>query len=230
MPKNSAISNNLIFIKNKIAEFEKTYHREPGCVQLLAASKTQSIKKITAAYHAGQYLFGENRLQEALDKINQLHQLNIEWHFIGSIQRNKTKKIAEHFSWVHSVDNTLILDRLNAQRPTNFPPLNICLEVNLSGESSKSGVHLDGVLQLAAYCKSLSNIRLRGLMSVPAPNLDFEEQRAQFKLLFECYQELQQQGFPLDTLSMGMSDDFEAAIAEGSTMIRIGTRIFGERN
>ncbi|MHB1221363.1 MAG: YggS family pyridoxal phosphate-dependent enzyme [Gammaproteobacteria bacterium] len=227
MPKNNAISDNLIFIKNKISEFEKKYHRGPGCVQLLAASKTQSIEKITAAYQAGQHLFGENHLQEALDKINQLSKLNIEWHFIGSIQRNKTKKIAEHFSWVQSVDNQLIIDRLNEQRPTHFPPLNICLEVNLSGEASKSGVHLNDVIQLATYCKHLPNIRLRGLMSIPAPSLDFATQRAQFKLLFECYQMLQQQGFQLDTLSMGMSDDFEAAIAEGSTMVRIGTRIFG---
>lgn len=229
MPKNSAISDNLILIKNKINEYEQKYHREPGSVQLLAASKTQSIEKITAAYRAGQYCFGENRLQEALDKISQLHALNIEWHFIGSIQRNKTKKIAGHFSWVHSVDNVLILDRLNTQRPTHLPPLNICLEVNLSDEASKSGVHLDDVLQLAAYCKNLSNLRLRGLMSVPAPCIDFAEQRAQFKLLSDCYQLLRQQGFSLDTLSMGMSDDFEAAIAEGSTMVRIGTSIFGKR-
>lgn len=229
MPKNSDIAHHLLVIKELITSYEKKYHREPGCVQLLAASKMQSPEKIIAAYQAGQRLFGENRLQEALEKIIQLSHLDIEWHFIGSIQRNKTRKIAEHFSWVHSVDSTNILERLNEQRPPHLPPINICLEVNISNEHNKSGINADELLSLAHHCKSLSNISLRGLMAVPAPSHDIHQQRLAFALLANHYKELNNKGYHLDTLSMGMSDDFEAAIAEGSTMVRIGTRLFGAR-
>lgn len=216
-------------IKNQIAACEKKYARTPNSVQLLAVSKTHSVEKITAAYHAGQRLFGETQVQEALEKISALAQLPIEWHFIGPIQSNKTRRIAEHFAWVHSIENIKIAKRLNDQRPSSMPPLNICIEVNISNEATKSGVTPDEALPLAQFCLTQPNLRLRGLMCVPAAKTEFIQQREEFHKLAELFHSLQKQLVTLDTLSMGMTADFEAAIAEGATIVRIGTAIFGER-
>ncbi|MEO8401286.1 MAG: YggS family pyridoxal phosphate-dependent enzyme [Gammaproteobacteria bacterium] len=222
-------SNNLRNIKNQIHEFEKRYHREPDSVLLLAASKTQSVEKIQQAICVGQTHFGENYLQEALEKITALATHHLTWHFIGPIQSNKTKKIAEHFSWVQTVADEKIAQRLNDQRPEHLPPLNICLQVNVSGEKTKSGIHPEQLLPLAKFCSSLPRLRLRGLMTLPEPKPSLEEQRVQLQKLHLLFNELNAGGFKLDTLSMGMSDDLEAAIAEGSTLVRIGTALFGVR-
>lgn len=216
-------------LKYQIEILEQKYHRPSGSVRLLAASKRQSIEKIKALYDAGQRCFGESYLQEALPKIHSLPS-DIEWHFIGPVQSNKTRKIAENFSWVHSIDNTHIAKRLNDQRPPHLPPLNICIEVNISHEVTKSGVSINDVLPLAKLCQSLPRLRLRGLMTIPARTENFSEQRKPFHQLHDLYVSLCQNNIPLDTLSMGMSEDFEAAIAEGSTMVRIGRALFGERN
>jgi pyridoxal phosphate enzyme (YggS family) len=223
------IPNNIALIQQRIAQVEAQYHRPAGSVTLLAASKNQSIEKIKAAYDAGLKVFGESYLQEALEKIAALSSLPIEWHFIGSIQSNKTKKIAAHFSFVHSVTSTKIAKRLNDQRPVHLPPLNICIEVNLDKEPTKSGVNPDEAHALAAYCATLPRLKLRGLMTIPAPLHDLLAQRENFRHLFKLWQTLNHHSFALDVLSMGMSDDLEAAIAEGSTLVRIGTAIFGER-
>lgn len=223
------IIQNLLSIKKQIHDYEKRYHREPDSVFLLAVSKKQPVEKIQRAIEGGQRAFGENYLQEALDKITKIADSQIEWHFIGSIQSNKTKKIAEHFNWVHSVSEKKIAQRLNDQRPDYLPPLNICLEVNVSLESSKSGVMITDVLALAEFCASLPQLKLRGLMTIPKPNTHLDAQRAEFHKLKLLFDELNSKNFKLDTLSMGMSDDMQAAIAEGSTMVRIGTAIFGAR-
>lgn len=223
------IPQNLALIREKIQRFEIKYGRPPGSVQLLAVSKKQSAESVKLAFEAGQRCFGENYLQEAMTKINALKSLPIEWHYIGPIQSNKTRKIAEHFAWVHSADDMRILTRLNDQRPEHLPPLNICIEVNVSGEASKSGVSADQLPGLAIYCQNLSRLRLRGLMTIPAIDPLFEHQRQAFHKLRALYLSLREKNFPLDTLSMGMSDDFEAAIAEGATVIRIGTALFGAR-
>lgn len=223
------IEQKLIGIKKLIAHYEELYGRKPGSVGLLAASKGQSIEKIIAAYHAGQRAFGENYLQDALTKMETLSEFAIEWHFIGKLQSNKIKKIAEHFDWVHSIDNEKDAERLNEHRPSHLKPLNVCIEVNVSHEPSKSGVRFEGVLPLAIYCRQLPHLNLRGIMSIPAPQPDIFEQRRTFHKLFLLWQLMQEEGMPLDTLSMGMSDDFEAAIAEGATLVRIGRGIFGAR-
>lgn len=216
-------------LKYQIELCERKYHRPSGSVRLLAASKRQSIEKIKAIYDMGQRCFGESYLQEALPKIQSLP-TDIEWHFIGPVQSNKTRKIAEYFSWVHSIDDAHIAKRLNDQRPPHLPPLNICIEVNISHEATKSGVSIDDVMPFAKYCLSLSRLRLRGLMTIPARGENLTEQRKPFHQLHDLYESLCQNNIPLDTLSMGMSEDFEAAIAEGSTMVRIGRALFGERN
>ncbi|EKD70158.1 MAG: hypothetical protein ACD_46C00619G0013 [uncultured bacterium] len=231
------IANQLKNIENLVCDAEKTYHRPPHSVKILAASKGQSIEKIIEVFHAGQRIFGENYLQEALKKMEIFSQkmqnepgfFEVEWHFIGPIQSNKTKKIAENFAWVHSVDSEKIARRLNDQRPKNLPPLNICIEVNVSGEASKSGVFSENIIPFIQYCLSLPRLHLRGLMTIPAPQTDFNLQRAAFHRVHQLFEELRAKDIPLDTLSMGMSGDFVAAIAEGSTMVRIGTGIFGER-
>lgn len=224
------IATNLTAIKDLILTYEKKYGREEGSVKLLAVSKRQSIEKIKAAVEAGQVAFGENYLQEALLKIRILADPPLEWHFIGPIQSNKTRKIAEHFAWVHSIDNVKIAKRLNDQRPAHLPPLNVCIEVNVSGELTKSGVSLKDTASLTAYCFSLPRLKVRGLMTIPAFHASFIEQRQAYNKLYTLWQQLHQHHGSLDTLSMGMSNDFEAAIAEGSTLIRIGTAIFGERD
>ncbi len=223
------VKDNLHLIRQQIADAIQTYHRQPDSVALLAVSKTKSAALIREAYQAGQHAFGENYVQEALEKIAQLQDLNITWHFIGPIQANKTRKIAEHFDWVQSVDRLKIAERLNAQRPKNLAPLNVCIEVNISEETSKSGVLPAAVTELAGALQALKNIRLRGLMAIPKFALEFEEQLHQFQQLHALYEQLNQQGVELDTLSMGMTADFPAAIAAGSTMVRVGTAIFGVR-
>lgn len=201
--------------------------REPSSVALLAVSKTQPAERIAALFQLGQRSFGENYLQEAAGKIAELKFLPIDWHFIGPIQSNKTRPIAESFSWVHGVDRLKIAERLSAQRPEALPPLNICIQVNVSGEASKSGVSPDAVGELVAAAAALPHLRVRGLMALPAPELSEHQQRAGFRRLRELRDACA--GVALDTLSMGMSDDLEAAIAEGATWVRIGTALFGPR-
>jgi hypothetical protein len=204
--------------------------RSPDSVSLLAVSKTRSADEVRELSRCGQRAFGENYLQEALDKIEALSDLGLEWHFIGPIQSNKTRPIAEHFDWVHSVDRLKIATRLSEQRPARLPPLNICLQVNISDEASKSGCSPDELPTLAAAVARLPNLRLRGLMAIPKPEDDPQRQRAVFAQVRELLQQLQQSHPGLDTLSMGMSADIDAAIQEGSTLVRVGTALFGPRD
>jgi len=224
----TTISNRLQDILTTIQSAQAT--NSPGQpVQLVAVSKAQPASAIREAYQAGQTVFGENYLQEALDKQAQLSDLNIEWHFIGPIQSNKTQPISQHFSWVHSVDRLKIAQRLNESRPENFPPLQVCIQVNISNEDSKSGVLPDDLASLAAEIRNLPKLKLRGLMAIPAPTQDINQQIAQFKRVRQCYDALLAKGFTLDTLSIGMSDDYPAAIAQGATLVRIGSALFGAR-
>ncbi|WP_257254763.1 MULTISPECIES: YggS family pyridoxal phosphate-dependent enzyme [unclassified Endozoicomonas] len=216
--------------------FERIYKAEQasvreGQVKLLAVSKTKPAEMIAEAWQLGQRDFGENYLQEAVDKITQLCDLEgLVWHFIGPIQSNKTRDIASHFQWVHSVDRFKIAQRLNDQRPEELPPLNICLQVNVSEEESKSGATLAELPELAAAISQLPRLRLRGLMAIPAPEADESKQRAPFKRLADALESLNRgHHLTMDTLSMGMTGDLEAAIAEGATMVRIGTALFGAR-
>jgi pyridoxal phosphate enzyme (YggS family) len=219
-------------IEVRIRTAEVCHNREPGSVTLLAVSKTRPADVIRAAAAAGQRRFGESYLREALEKIGALADLDLEWHFIGPIQSNKTRGIAEHFHWVHSVDRLKVARRLSEQRPETLPPLNVCLQVNISGEASKSGVEPEALPDLARAVAALPRLRLRGLMAIPAPARDAGEEdvRAPFRRLREALAALNRDGLALDTLSMGMSDDFEAAIAEGATLVRIGTALFGARD
>jgi len=204
--------------------------RAAGDIQVLAVSKAHSAEAIRAAHRCGLRHFGESYLQEALAKIEALADLSLTWHFIGPIQSNKTRPIAEHFAWVHSVDRSKIAHRLNDQRPPDLPPLQVCLQVNISGEESKSGVSLEELPRLARDVLELPRLQLRGLMAIPAPAADPAQQRAAFASLRLALAQLRALAPGMDTLSMGMSDDLEAAIAEGSTMIRVGTGIFGSRD
>ena len=204
--------------------------RTPGDIQILAVSKTHPAGAIRAAWRGGLDQFGESYLQEALAKMTELQDLPLTWHFIGPIQSNKTRPIAEHFDWVHSVDRGKIAQRLNQHRPESLPPLQICLQVNISGESSKSGASLEELPRLASEVLLLPRLRLRGLMAIPAPTSDPTQQRAAFAMLRQAMAQLQSLAPAMDTLSMGMSDDLEAAIAEGATMVRVGSGIFGSRN
>jgi hypothetical protein len=223
------IRDNLQTIGERIQQAEQSFNRPLGSVQLLAVSKKQPLNAIVEAYTAGQRLFGENYAQEMAEKAQNLKHLAIEWHFIGPIQSNKTKLIAQNAAWVHSVDNLKIAQRLNEQVPADKAPLNVCIQVNISHEASKSGLSANETLALAQQIVALPNLRLRGLMAIPAPEVNFVQQRAVFAQLRQLLQQLNQQGFNLDTLSMGMSDDMQAAIAEGATIVRIGTAIFGTR-
>ncbi|MDD1626189.1 MAG: YggS family pyridoxal phosphate-dependent enzyme [Methylococcaceae bacterium] len=221
------INTRLNHILAQIRQAEITYNRKPGSVQLLAVSKTKTAKDIAAAYQAGQRHFGESYCQEALKKQQELGAYDITWHFIGPVQSNKTKALATHFAWVHSIDSLKIAKRLSDQRPGTLPPLNICLQVNISGEQSKSGITLDELPQLCDLVAALPNIKLRGVMAVPMPEDDFDLQRQPYKTLYEAVAKL---GNPeLDTYSFGMSGDLNAAIAEGATIVRIGTALFGAR-
>ncbi|OIR04655.1 hypothetical protein GALL_133250 [mine drainage metagenome] len=198
-------------------------------VKLLAVSKAQPAQVIREAYLAGQTLFGENYLQEALDKQATLTELAIEWHFIGPIQSNKTQPIAQHFSWVHSIDRLKIAQRLNDARPANLAPLQVCIQVNIGDESTKGGVAAHELESLAVAITALPRLKLRGLMAIPPPTEDKNQQRAQFKQVRECYDTLLAKGFALDTLSIGMSDDYPIAIEQGATIVRIGSALFGAR-
>ncbi len=225
----TAISNRLQAILSAIQAAKKLAQAEQA-VQLLAVSKAQSVAAIRAAHAAGQTQFGENYLQEALDKQAQLSDLAILWHFIGPIQSNKTQLIAQHFDWVHSVDRLKIAQRLNDARANNPVPLQVCVQVNISHEPSKSGVLVADLENTVAAIVKLPHLQLRGLMAIPAPSKDRDIQRQQFKQVRECYDNLLAKGYALDTLSMGMSDDYAAAIEQGATIVRIGSALFGARN
>lgn len=223
------ISTNLQAVIARIDAAARCFGRDPATVSLLAVSKTWPASCVGEAAAAGQRAFGENYVQEGVDKIGELASLALEWHFIGPLQSNKTRPVAEHFDWVHSIERRKIAERLSQQRPPHLPPLNVCLQVNVSGEASKSGCTPEEVPALAAAIAALPNLRLRGLMCIPEPAEEFEAQRRPFRQLRELYERLIRSGLPLDTLSMGMSHDIEAAIAEGATMVRVGTAIFGDR-
>ncbi len=225
----TTIASNLQAVRDAMAAAAVSAGRAVKDISLLAVSKTFAADAIRAAFQAGQTRFAESYVQEAQEKIAALHDLTIEWHFIGPIQSNKTRPIAENFAWVHSVDRLKIAERLSAQRPAHLPPLQLCLQVNISDESSKSGVSPDEVSDLAHAVARLPNLRLRGLMAIPAPSEDVTVQRAAFAQVRELFDQLNRQGLQLDTLSMGMSHDFAAAIEEGATMVRVGSAIFGNR-
>jgi len=225
----STLADNLLTIGASIKKNAECYQRKTEDIQLLAVSKRQSKEKIEEAFKLGQKSFGENYVQELLEKYQQLSHLGIEWHFIGPLQSNKTKAIAETVNWVHTINRLKIAERLNRQRPQGLPPINVCIQVNISNEASKAGVLANDVEALATKIIKLPQLKLRGLMAIPAPQTDFNKQRDAFAKLALLKHELNKKGFQLDTLSMGMSGDSEAAIAEGATIIRIGTRIFGTR-
>jgi len=223
------VRDNLQIIGTEIYRYSQQYNRPTSAVQLLAVSKRHGIAAIREAYHAGQRAFGENYVQELLDKAEQLNDLNIEWHFIGPLQSNKTRKIAAVADWVHTIDRLKIAQRLNDQRPENLPKLNVCIQVNISKEASKSGILVDDVSNFAEEINQLPKLNLRGIMVIPAAESDFTKQRKAFAKAAKLLDQLNHQSYQLDTLSMGMSGDMEAAIAEGATIVRIGTAIFGQR-
>jgi len=225
----TSVSVNLAQVRKRIELACHAAGRSLDAVQLLAVSKTMPAQAVRDAYAAGQLAFGENYIQEGVDKIASLADLPLVWHCIGPIQSNKTKLVAEHFAWVHSIDRLKIAERLSAQRPAHLPPLQVCLQVNVDGGSNKSGVAPDGLLALAQAVAKLPQLQLRGIMTIPEPAESDAAARAvhrQAKILFET---LNAAGLALDTLSMGMTGDLEAAIAEGSTCVRVGTAIFGQR-
>ncbi|MGV8933845.1 MAG: YggS family pyridoxal phosphate-dependent enzyme [Gallionellaceae bacterium] len=225
----TAILSNMQAVRTAIAQAATLAKRDAAQIKLLAVSKTVTANVIRAAFGHGQQSFGENYVQEALDKMSVLRDLAIEWHFIGPIQSNKTRLIAENFSWVHSVDRFKIAERLAQQRPAQLPALNICLQINVSDEDSKGGVPPDEALALAKAIAVLPHLKLRGLMALPAPAEGIEKQRVPFSVMRELLASLNQAGMNLDTLSMGMSHDMTAAIMEGATIVRVGTAIFGNR-
>jgi len=226
----TTIRDNLQTIGAKLTEYSNFYHRAPSDVQLLAVSKKHPVEAIEEAYIFGQRAFGENYVQELLDKAEYLQKLNIEWHFIGPLQSNKTKKIAELVDWVHTIDRLKVAKRLSDQRPEELPSLNICIQVNISGEATKSGIMATEVETLAQEISKLPRLKLRGLMTIPSTEANFEKQRQTFAEVTNLKNNLNQQGFELDTLSMGMTGDMKAAIAEDATIVRIGTAIFGARD
>lgn len=233
----SSISNNLQAVHEAIAQSATCFGRNVSEIALLAVSKTFSAQDVLEAWHAGQRSFGENYLQEAVEKIAQVQTMlqaeNVsatpEWHFIGPIQSNKTRQIAEHFSWVHTVAREKIAQRLSEQRPAHLGDLNVCIQVNISDEDSKSGCDPHEVLALALTISALPRLKLRGLMAVPKASLDVDEQRKAFRSLARLKGDILAQGIAMDVLSMGMSADLPAAVAEGSTMLRVGSAIFGKR-
>ncbi|MDR1853826.1 MAG: YggS family pyridoxal phosphate-dependent enzyme [Azoarcus sp.] len=223
------ISTNLQTVVARVAAAARAAGRDPATVKLLAVSKTWPAASVREAHLAGQRAFGENYVQEAAEKIAALAPLNLEWHFIGPLQANKTRLVAESFDWVHSVDRLKIAERLSNQRGENQPPLQVCLQVNVSGEASKSGVAPQEAATLARQVAALPRLTLRGLMCIPEPTGDEALLRRRFALLRQLRDQLAAEGLALDTLSMGMSHDFDLAIAEGATIVRVGTAIFGER-
>lgn len=229
----SIISANMQAVEQAIAAAAQAAGRPVTSVKLLAVSKTFPFEAVLEAMQTGQRAFGENYLQEGVDKIAAVAaaapDADLEWHFIGPIQSNKTRPIAENFDWVHAVDRLKIAQRLSEQRPAGLSPLNVCLQVNISGEASKSGVAPADLLELARQVAALPNLRLRGLMAIPEAETDAAKQHLPFAQVRLLYEQLQRAGLPLDTLSMGMSGDLAAAVAEGATIVRIGTAIFGKR-
>lgn len=226
----TAILSNLQAVHTAIEQAALLARRDATQIRLLAVSKKAPASAVREAYKHGQHAFGENFVQEALDKIHELRDLPLEWHFIGPIQSNKTRPIAENFSWVHSIDRLKIAERISEQRPAGLPPLNVCLQINVSGEASKGGVTEAEALALARAIAILPRLKLRGLMAIPAPAEDLSAQRAPFVKMRELLAKLNRSGLNLDTLSMGMSHDLTAAIMEGATIVRVGTAIFGSRN
>lgn len=220
----TSIEQNLKNIRKNIEHAARQYHRDPNSITLVAVSKNHDIEAIKTAYQCGQKDFGENRVQEAIQKIESLKEYNLIWHYIGRIQSNKAKLIAQNFSWVHSVARKDTAELLNTHRPLNLPPLNICIQINLDDEPSKDGIALSELAPLAQAIAALPQLKLQGLMMIPAPNKDFDHQFKIFKQLADAAANL-----GLTQLSMGMSDDYIAAIAAGATIIRIGTAIFGIR-
>ena len=225
----ATIATNLQAVLTRIERAAQAVGRKPGDIALVAVSKTFPAEYIAQAHAAGQRAYGENYVQEAVEKITKLGKLPVEWHFIGPIQSNKTSAIATHFQWVHSVAREKIAERLDAARPERLPPLNVCIQVNVSGEAAKSGVEPGEELKLAEAIARLPRLKLRGLMAIPEPTSDAALQRRRFARLRELKEQLAARGHALDALSMGMSEDLEAAIAEGATMVRVGTAIFGRR-
>lgn len=223
------VTENLELISNLLVAAAEDAGREPDDICLLAVSKKQPVDKILAAADAGHRHFGENFVQEGLDKIGQCRGRDLIWHFIGHLQSNKTRSVAENFDWVHTIDKEKTARRLSDQRPASLPPLNVCLQVNIDDEDSKSGLSIAAAPDVAAACSKLDRIRLRGLMCLPRTRENIDAQREPFRRLRELQVALQAQGIALDTLSMGMSNDYVAAIQEGATIIRIGTALFGER-
>jgi pyridoxal phosphate enzyme (YggS family) len=225
----STLASALQSVRARIDRAARAAGRGGSEIQLLAVSKTWPAPRLREAWQAGQRAFGENYAQEGVQKIGQLSDLTIEWHFIGPVQSNKTRALAENFAWVHSVDREKIAERLSAARPPELPPLNVCLQVNVSGEATKGGVAPADVCALARAVARLPHMRLRGLMTLPQPEHDQEAQRKWFRMLREIRDRVAAEGIALDTLSMGMSDDLEAAILEGATIVRVGTAVFGPR-
>ncbi|OOZ40510.1 YggS family pyridoxal phosphate-dependent enzyme [Solemya elarraichensis gill symbiont] len=224
------ISDNLSTIKERIHTAALSCGRSPDGITLLAVSKKKPAGTIREAWDAGQRRFGENYVQEAIDKIAALHDLPIEWHYIGSIQSNKTRLIAENFDWVHGVDSLRQAHRLSNQRPDELNPLNICLQINISNEESKGGIDMQEAESIATAISSLPGLQLRGLMALPAPTDDLQQQAAIFSQMQQLFVQLNSKGLHLDTLSMGMSNDMEEAIRHGATIVRVGTAIFGQRD
>tara|TARA_R110002072_G_scaffold117433_2_gene248519 strand:- start:1495 stop:2193 length:699 start_codon:yes stop_codon:yes gene_type:complete len=224
------IIDNLDHIRNEISVAEKQFHRSASSVCLLAVSKTRNVNEIVEAINGGQRHFGENYCQEAIEKITTIDRDDLIWHFIGPIQSNKTRQIASHFDWVHTVDRIKVARRLNELRPETLTPLNICIQINISGEASKSGISLDNVDSFLEELEQFKRLKVRGLMSLPAPANNFDEQRIPFSILNQKLQQLSTSRPELDTLSIGTTQDMTAAIAEGATIVRIGTAIFGPRN
>ena len=225
-----SLAENLNAVRMRIARAARDAGRSSADVALLAVSKTFPASFVEAAYAAGQRAFGESYAQEGVTKVTTLAGLNLDWHFIGPVQSNKTRAIAEHFSWVHSIERPKVAARLNDARPSHLPPLNVCIQINVSGESTKHGVPPGAERSLANAIAELPRLRLRGLMAIPEPAIDPADRRRPYARLRELKEELAAQGHALDTLSMGMSDDLEAAIAEGATIVRVGTAIFGSRS
>jgi pyridoxal phosphate enzyme (YggS family) len=226
---NPSIADNIARVQAQMAAACQTTGRTPGSVQLLAVSKTWGPDAVRQAHTAGLTAFGENYIQEAVDKITALRDLPLVWHCIGPIQSNKTRLVAEHFAWVHSIDRLKIAQRLSEQRPEHLPPLQVCIQVNVDGGDTKSGVSPEELPALAQAVAALPRLQLRGLMTIPEPAETPEQMRAVHAQAQALLESLRQQGLPLDTLSMGMSADMTEAIAEGSTMVRVGTAIFGRR-
>ncbi|MEC5321054.1 YggS family pyridoxal phosphate-dependent enzyme [Brenneria populi subsp. brevivirga] len=230
----TTIQQNLQDIRQQIAAAAQGCARAPEDVKLLAVSKTKPVTAIEEAIAAGQRAFGENYVQEGVDKIHYFQEnrpeLDLEWHFIGPLQANKSRLVAENFAWFHTVDRLRIAHRLSEQRPASLPPLNVLLQINISDEASKSGISVDELPALAAGVAALPNLRLRGLMAIPAPETDYPRQLAVFRQMDDLFRQLALHYPDIDTLSMGMTDDMRAAIAAGSTLVRIGTAIFGARD